>query len=264
VKQDLCERLAEPEAEKKAESPVLVAVMSTPRLGFLATMDCIYNGLQMLGAPLLRGEGAFWHQTLERGIEAALKLNPRYVLTFDYDVVFDAAYGRNEIAKLVCLLEDNPDVDIIVAAQMKREGGPLLAATDQVTRLIDELVPITQGHFGLTVFRAGVFEKLPKPWFRDFPNAENTWNENRVDADIHFWHQAMAAGLNVRMSLDVVVGHLEQVVTWPGMNLQPVYQPINDWRERGKPSLAFSRAAVEAAVRSNPALLYAPPMSMGG
>lgn len=268
VKQELCALLVREDAAAPLEAEpsrplALVAVMSTPRLGFLAAMDCIYNGLQSLGAPLLRGEGAFWHQTLERGIEAALRMNPRYILTFDYDVVFNATQGQNEIARLVCLLEDNPEADVVVAAQMKREGGPLLAATDRETRLLDPLVPITQGHFGLTVFRASVFERLPKPWFRDHPNKDNTWNEDRVDADIHFWRQAMSAGLNVQMSLDVIVGHLEQVVTWPGLNLQPVYQPVNDWRENGKPATAFNRAAVEAAVRANPALLYAPKFNMG-
>ena len=238
--------------------------MSTPRLGFLATMDCIFQGLAPFQVPLLRGEGAFWHHSLERAIERAIAANAELVLTFDYDVVFNATYGQNEIAKLVCLMEDHPDVDCIVAAQMKREGGPLLASTAQQVKLLDPLIPITQGHFGLTIFRASAFKKLPKPWFRDWPNEAGEWNENRVDADIHFWKQAVDAGLNVQMSLDVLIGHLELMVTWPGQNLQPVYQPLNHWREHGKPAEAFDRQRVIEAVQSNPALLYAPKLEMGG
>jgi hypothetical protein len=66
------------------------------------------------------------------------------------------------------------------------------------------------------------------------------------------------------MSLDVLIGHLELVVTWPGQDLKPVYQPINNWRDVGKPSEAFDRQRVLAAVRANPALLYSPKLEMGG
>lgn len=243
--------------------PMLAAVMSTPRLGFLATMDCIFQGLMPLGVPLLRGEGAFWHQTLERAIEKAVAGGVKYILTFDYDVVFDSTQGNNEIAKLLCLMEDNPEVDCIVAAQMKREGGPLLATSAGEIRLLDALVPITQGHFGLTIFKAEAFAKIPKPWFRDFPNDEGSWNENRVDADIHFWRQAVDAGLNIQMSLDVLVGHLELVVTWPGMQLGTVYQSLNDWRENGKSAQAFNRQVIVEAVKANPALMYSPKLEMG-
>lgn len=256
--------LAEKPVEPKTPQPLLAAVMSTPRFGPLATMDCIFGALMPLGVPLLRGEGAFWHQTLERAIERAVKGGVKYVVTFDYDSIFDGKQYSNDVAKLVCLMEDNPSVDCIVPAQMKREGGPLLATTDQEIRLLDPLVPITQGHFGLTIFKASAFTKIPKPWFRDFPNDAGEWNENRVDADIHFWRQAMDAGLNVQMSLDVMVGHIETVVTWPGQDLRPVYQPLNTWREQGRPAEAFNRQRVLDAVKANPALLYGPKLEMGG
>lgn len=245
-------------------SPKLAAVMSTPRLGFLATMDCIYKGLMPLNVPLLRGEGAFWHQTLERAIEKAIAEGAEYILTFDYDVVFASEHGNNDIAKLVCLMEDHPGVDIIISAQMKREKGALLASSDKEVALLEPLVPVTCGHFGLTIFRASAFARIPKPWLRDWPNEENNWNENRTDADIFFWQQAVAAGLDIRLSLDVLVGHLEQVVTWPGQNLQTVYQSISEWREHGRPAEAFNRQRVIAAVKANPALLYGPKLEMGG
>lgn len=247
-----------------APFPKVAAVMSTPRVGPLATMDSVYQACAPLGISMLRGEGAFWHHSLSRGIEKALEAGMDFILTVDYDTVFEFAPTDNAVAKLVCLLVDNPDVDVIVAAQMKREGGALLATTKKRVRLLDPLIPITQGHFGLTLFRRSVFERLPKPWLNDSPNEKGEWNENRVDADIYFWQQCEAHGINVQMSLDVLIGHMEWVVTWPGQHLQPHYQPLNDWRAKGKPLEAFDRRRVLAAVESNPALMYGAKLEMGG
>lgn len=266
VQQELCHLLAEdviaPEID--APFPKVAAVMSTPRVGPLATMDSVYQACAPLGISMLRGEGAFWHHSLTRGIEKALDAGMDFILTVDYDTVFEFAPTDNAVAKLVCLLVDNPEVDVIVAAQMKREGGPLLATTGKEVKLLDPLIPITQGHFGLTLFRRSVFERLPKPWLNDSPNEKGEWNENRIDADIAFWKQCEAHGINVQMSLDVLIGHMEWVVTWPGQHLQPHYQPLNDWRAKGKPLEAFDRRRVLAAVQSNPALLYGAKLEMGG
>lgn len=267
VRQELCHLLADPVLDAPVAEdapPKIAAVMSTPRVGPLATMDSVFCALAPLNVPLLRGEGAFWHHSLTRGIERALKQGADFILTVDYDTVFEAEPTNNAVAKLACLLFDNPDVDVVVAAQMKREGGELLATTAREVKLLDALVPITQGHFGLTLFRRRVFERLPKPWFNDVPNEDGEWNENRVDADIAFWKLCAAHDINVQMSLDVMIGHMEWVVTWPGQDLKAVYQPLNDWREKGKPSEAFDRQRLVAAVRSNPALLYGAKLEMGG
>ena len=248
-----------------AEKPPHVAlVMSTGRLGFLGTMDCVIQSVHSLPISWLRGEGVFWSQTLSRGISRAIKAGADYIITADHDTVFEHAHTDNAIAKLVCLMHDNPDVDVIIAAQMKREGGPLLATSDQEIRLLDPLVRVTRGHFGLTIFRPSVFERLPKPWFYEKPNEDGDWEENRIDADIGFWKNCEESGINVRMSLDVLIGHIELVVTWPGQNLETVYQSMQDWRDNGKPPEAFDRQRVIAAVKANPALLYGPKLEMGG
>ena len=245
-------------------TPRVAAVMSTPRIGFLSTMDCIGLAIHRLGMSWFRGEGAFWSHALTRGIESAIKSGHNLIVTIDYDSIFEHEPTNNAIAKLICLMMDNPDVDVIVAGQMKREGGPLLATTKQEVKLLEPLIPIQQGHFGLTIFRASVFDRLKKPWFYEQPNENGEWNENRIDADIGFWKNCEEANINVQMSLDVLIGHLELVVTWPGQDLKPVYQPINNWRDVGKPSEAFDRQRVLAAVRANPALLYSPKLEMGG
>lgn len=273
VQQELAHTLAEPVDEPDGDAaqpqaptfePRVAAVMSTPRIGFLSTMDCIGLAIHRLGMSWFRGEGAFWSHALTRGIESAIKSGHNLIVTIDYDSIFEHEPTNNAIAKLICLMMDNPDVDVIVAGQMKREGGPLLATTKQEVKLLEPLIPIQQGHFGLTIFRASVFDRLKKPWFYEQPNENGEWNENRIDADIGFWKNCEEANINVQMSLDVLIGHLELVVTWPGQDLKPVYQPINNWRDVGKPSEAFDRQRVLAAVRANPALLYSPKLEMGG
>lgn len=271
VQQELAHLLAEPVIEATTDTvpkdsdraPHVACVMSTPRLGFLSTMDCVMQAIMPLGLSWFRGEGAFWSHSLSRGISRAIKAGAELIVTVDYDTVFEHAPTNNAVAKLVCLMVDNPDVDVIVSAQMKREGGPLLASTGKEVRLLDPLIPITQGHFGLTIFRKSVFERIAKPWFYEKPNDAGDWEENRTDADIGFWKNCEEHGINVQMSLDVMIGHLEMLVTWPGQQLQPVYQPINDWREKGKPIAAFDRQRIVEAVKSNPALLYGAKLEMG-
>ena len=117
---------------------------------------------------------------------------------------------------------DNPQVDIIVPMQQKREGGELLATSNGAVTLTNPLVPITQGHFGLTLIRASVFTNLEKPWFWEKPSEAGDWGEGRIDADIGFWMNCSENGIKAYLSTDVVLGHLELVPTWPDMNLKPL------------------------------------------
>lgn len=227
------------------------AAMSTPRFGPLSTFDCILQALQPFGIPLFRGEGCFWSHSLSRSIQKVLDFGGEYVLTIDYDTIFNASPTNSDIAKLVVLMHDNPDVDVIVPFQMRREGGPLLANTGgEEVRISDRLIPISQGHFGLTLFRASVFERIAKPWFRESPGPDGHWNEGRIDSDIGFWINCKENGVRVALSTDVIIGHGEYVVTWPDEAIKPHYQPLNAWRNTGaKPPEAFDREKfVQAAI----------------
>lgn len=250
VRQDLV-RLLEGESES-APLIQVAACMSTPRFGPLSTFDCIVTGLQQFGMPFFRGEGAYWSQSLTRAIERALELaKPTYILTIDYDTLFCADPRNSDIAKLVCLLHDNPEVDIAVPMQMKREGGPLLISTDGEYNINQPLIPATLGHFGLTLFRSSVFSRLSKPWFKEEPGPDGSWNENHIDADIYFWRNCQENNIKFCLATDVVIGHGEYVVTWPGVTLKPYYQPLNEWRNSGqkRPDLAFNRSRyVQAAL----------------
>jgi len=242
VRADLLDLLVE---EPVVDSSLvrLCAVMSTPRLGFLTTSDCIYAAVAALGAAFLRGEGAYWSQSLTSCLEEALGKGANYILSIDYD----SAFSVDDIKRLVCHLHDNPEVDVVVPIQLKREGGEPLLTTKGAVDLRHRLIPIQQGHFGLTMFRSSVFERLSKPWFKAVQDPNGGWGEGRTDADIYFWKNCRKNKVKAAAATDVVIGHIEQVITWPGQDFKPVHQTLNDWRKIGKPVEAFHKPPAETA-----------------
>lgn len=226
------------------ERPIVVAgAMSLPRYGPIIAQYAVQQMSVALNIPVYHGYGVNWHHSLTRSIEQALSLNKPvkdewlpadFVLTIDYDTVFTP----HHVGHLAALLHDNPEIDVVVPMQMKREGGPLLAATDGGVDLTADLVPIVTGHFGLTMFRRRVFEWLPKPWFGEEPAPDGGWGEGRVDSDIGFWRNCQKTGLRVCLATQCRVGHLEDVITWPVLGPQgvvPIYQKSNEWLATRQP-----------------------------
>jgi len=231
----LRERYRKDEVPKK-QSVQIAAVMSVPRLGYLDTLNQIQGVLAQAKAPLGMCYGVFWHHALTRGIEKALDWRTSdgkaadYILTIDYD----SYVTLDNLGKLAVLLADNPEVDIVVPMQAKRAGGEILAGTDGPVDLTKPLVPIVTGHFGFTLFKREVFERLNKPWFWEKPAPDGGWGEGRVDADIGFWRNVIASGCKPFLATQVVVGHGEEVVSWPQLEdgvLTVGYQTVKDWQE---------------------------------
>jgi hypothetical protein len=252
VRNDLVPMLSDEQAEVKQEQELITIAVcaSTPRVGFFANTDCLYQTLASFNLPYFRGEGVYWAATLSRAIKRALESKPKYILTFDYDTVWCPNQGNSDLAKLVCLLEDYPELDVGVPLQQKREGGDLLASSNGEVNLNQRYIPITRAHFGLTLFRSTVFERLAKPWFWEKANENGEWEENRVDSDIGFWMNCEEKAIKIGLATDVVIGHLELMVTWPSATLKPIYQHLNAWGESGRvpPVEAFTRASAIAAV----------------
>src|SRR5262249_50347715 len=99
--------------------------------------------------------------------------------------------------------------------------------------------------------RSSVFSRIAKPWFKEEPNSAGEWGENRTDADMAFWKNCEESGINVQMAMDVVIGHMELVCTWPHVTAENLtfrshYQSMDAWRKAGqvKPPEAFDRAKV--------------------
>lgn len=219
----------------------VTAVLSMPRLGFTDTTTCLLETSLKLKIPTLVRQGVFWGQTLTAAIEQALAGGAKYVLTVDYDTIFNA----DDVRELYRLMERTPDAAAVCGMQIGRDRDAILmtmrgdsgANADRVERaaIEAELLPIATGHFGLTLIRAETFAALPKPWFWHKPDSDGGWGDGRVDEDIYFWRQLEAAGLTLYQANHVRIGHVQTVVSWPDRNLAPLHQLISDYRKQGKP-----------------------------
>ena len=197
------------------------AVMTLPRLGFTANMFAAAVIFPKLGIGIETEAGVFWGQRLTRLIDRHLNNGTEYIITMDYDTAF-----REEHVRRLCqLMAENPEVDCIVPVQTKRENEcPMFGIIDEegngrevpITEFEAELVPIVTGHFGLTIFRASVFDDLKKPWYLAVPNEDGDWGENRIDEDIYFWHNFRECGKKACLATKVILGHLELMCTFPG------------------------------------------------
>jgi tRNA (mo5U34)-methyltransferase len=232
------------EAGKKRRLSV-AAVMSVPRLGFQDNSFCVFEGIVPLKIPLLKVQGAFWGQCLERGIQQQIDQGADAILTIDYDTIF----MPEDVQNLVRLMIENPEADAIVPLQCGRSGMQTLMTmktrSGKVREIIDreeftpELTKIITGHFGLTLIRVSSLLKLPHPWFASEPAPDGQWGPGRIDDDIYFWKQMEKHRMNVFSANRIALGHLELVATWLDENLKPIYQPTSDFQNNGRPEKAW-------------------------
>lgn len=216
--------------------PNTISVISRPRLGFGDHADDALEALLPLGIGRFGRTGAYWGKALTSGIDDAVEAGAEYVLTMDYDTLFK----QEQVEDLLAFMANKPDADALIPVQMGRDMDKVLinpldaAAKKGIT--MDELeqtyYPARTGHFGLSLFRASAFAKMPKPWFRASHNEDGSW---KYDEDIEFWLAFEKAGLRAYMVPRVVIGHLEFVAMWPNRKMKTIYQKMNDYRKEGKP-----------------------------
>lgn len=227
--------------EKKVEG--IRACLSVPRFGPLMHPRCFQKAANALGINTNFGQSCFWHQMISVQMEEAIE-DPscQYVLTMDYDTIF----SPDDVLELYRLMKAVPEVDAVFPMQSKRgceqalfsihnAAGQMKGRISEV-ELNQNLLPAATGHFGLTMFRADSLRKFPRPWMVPEPNKEGKWNNGQTDADIVFWRNFRAAGFKCYLAPRVVVGHLEEVVKWPGKDLKPVYQTASEYEESGIPA----------------------------
>lgn len=221
----------------------LRACLSVPRFGPLMHPRCWDRAAYQLGIEGRSTSSCYWAQQISNLMEDAIA-DPecQVVLTMDFDTVFSAA----DILELYRLLMSCEDVDAVIPLQAKRGCEEVLFSIAgarpgtcrtavSVADLERNLLPANTGHFGLTLFRADSLRKFPRPWMVPQPNTQGLWRDGHVDADIDFWKRFKAAGLKPFLAPKVVVGHLEEVVKWPGKDLKPIYQQTAEYEEVGIP-----------------------------
>lgn len=232
-------------------------VMSTPRYGPLDAAECIFEIAAALNAPRFKTTGCWryqgrsrsvdiamdwrseakeeWEVGLTDALEQAVDAGMDVIFTIDYDT-----FATPDDAKaLIKLLYENPQYDCVVPVQIRRGTFEEIMATFAGPADISQaLVPILTGHFGLTVFRRHVFERLQRPWFLPKPDADGRWGDGRTDADIYFWNKFCDQGFKSALATQVVIGHGDEVVTWPRFEngkITKVYQPLYAWHANRKP-----------------------------
>lgn len=241
------------QSESETPKSKIVAVWSTPRLGFMETFDCIYQALPPLGIPVLRAMGAFWGQGIEKLIELAItKSQAEAVLCLDYDSVFTP----EDLVELIRIFNSHPEAAALAPMQEHRyldkclfngapgrEQGGLNPIAGHELLAAGDLYPVTAAHFGLTLLRSSAIADLPHPWFLGVPNDAGRWETGKVDDDTHFWNLLNAHGRQAYVAPRVVIGHIEAAVRWPAADLIGIWQHIWDWRERGRPPDSFAPPA---------------------
>jgi len=249
----------------------IVAVWTTPRYALSATFDSVYRALPPLGISLLRSAGVFWDQCIERILDQAIAAGATGILTLDYDSVFEPAdlhrmlelYHANPTAGAICPMQWARSVDKPLYQRLDESGKQSWPDVQEMASA--DLVAVSTAHFGLSMLRPAALAAIPRPWFHHVPGPAGSWVHGKRDADIAFWLAMGRAGWPVTIAPSVVIGHIEEVVTWPTHDLTASHQYMFDYADVGKPQTCFRQsqpgapapdiAAVQAAVnrlQSNP------------
>jgi len=218
-----------------------VAVLSAPRFGPLLHMRCAFSAFNKVKMPYQITQGAYWHQVISDCLEAQLDTSAEFLITCDFDTVFQGS----DVRDLFRLMKAFPEADAICAVQSKRGSeGPLFGMKDKdgnpITTIAAQefnrhITRITTGHFGLTIFRAESLRTFERPWMTPRPNDDGRWAEGKIDADIDFWQNWERQGKTLFLGNRVVVGHLQELIAWPSADFSPVYQGTSDYTHDGPP-----------------------------
>lgn len=246
----------EPEPDKEPEQvhrmekalPIkIMAALSMPRLCFTDAMMCSMI-LPTLGIEVQKASGAFWEQSMTNLMLTAIERNFDFVLTVDYDSVFKPM----DVYYLARLMYENPEVDAVFPLQYRRGVKQLLLAVEDgeaeqpVAHFVaNPLMPARVGHFGLTLIRCSTLKFLPQPWLWSQPNKDGLWGPGKKDADIYFWDKMRECKRKVCCATRCVIGHMEEMITWPGENLAPTHEYVSQYFADGDLPTVIQQAAMK-------------------
>ncbi len=218
------------------------AVLSMPRYCFTQNILCLLETQQKLKIKMRVRQGVYWEQTLTQAIELTLEQDRAdYILTIDFDTIFKPEHVR----ELYRLMMTHPEVDAVCGMQIGRDrDAPLITVKDgagqnrnrlERSEADQELLKVSTGHFGLTLIRVSSLAQLPRPWFKSIPDEHGSWGDGRLDADIYFWKKWDKQGLSLYQANQVRLGHYQDVVTIPDINMEPVHVYSVDFRDKKFP-----------------------------
>lgn len=225
----------------------IVAIQSLPRVTWTTPSAVLHEACMNLGIACTRSTGVFWGQCMENMIEGCVKDGVEYILTVDYDSIFD----HQDIIRLWQVMEANPDIAALCPMQIQRDkvntlcsildDDGNLAKGISLERLETDAVDIATGHFGLTLIRASALSGIRRPLFHSVPDKDGGWSDGKTDEDITFWLRLREAGRRVAICPRVRIGHLQLVVTWPDDQFSAAHQYHPDYIKAGRPAYSLPR-----------------------
>lgn len=207
--------------------PKVCALMSIPRLGYNDTWGCVLDALHPFGIPVRRFTGAFWGQCLQNALETCVAEGLDWVLTIDYDSLFT----YSDVDLLLKQFAAHPELDALAALQSRRGGlVPLMTIKGQTRASVQDILPVSTAHFGLTLIRLSALQDIPKPWFVGKPDKNGSWKgDDKLDDDIWFWHQWRLHNKQVAVSMRCNIGHVEMMYSQYDDTFTAKHCFITDW-----------------------------------
>lgn len=199
-------------------------IMTMPRVGWTDNAITMNQMIHATGIPVRTVTGAFWNQCMACGIEDTLAEGECDAIFFaDYDSVFTPG----TVMALAALMAHG-GWDAIAPLQVKRGDGTFMLSLPGATP--EERVavprdffskpaqPVETAHFGCTLVRTSIIEKMKKPWFAEQVDEDGGYRKSHVDADMCFWKSLKDAGGRLAVATGVSIGHLEVKVAWPSLS----------------------------------------------
>ena len=231
----------------RVENPNVVLVLSEPRLGFNGFNSRLRDLIRRMQLNEARMASAYWEQGIQGGIIEALALGADYILFADYDSIFMV----EDYLKLLETMQKDPTCAAVGCVQVSRHNDRPLVFEPH----LDYTTPTTRvrfSHFGLMLVRRHVFEELPKPWFLGVPDDDGNWGTpGASDPDITFWRLMQDNGFKVLQHNEVVIGHVQECVKYPGEH-GVIYQPAQAAFKQGHPAkVKFNPSAFMPKVKDS-------------
>jgi predicted SAM-dependent methyltransferase len=226
---------------EKVENTILC--LASARFGPIFHHRTIEECIHKLGLPSATEISCFWHSTQCKLLKRACDMGFKYAVTDDFDSIFSTA----DVLTLYQMMEAFPDVDAIAPLQQRRGkiDVPLCTIRDDNFTAIPHdnrryntsaLVPVDTAHFGLTIIRLDKLRAMPQPWMLHLPGDNGEYDaKNGIDADIYFWKKWKECGNNLFVAPRVTIGHVEEVVIWPGRDGTKKFQVFQDYIDNGIP-----------------------------
>jgi len=219
-------------------------IMSSPRLLMKHNILPILDVAVRRKIPLYDIGGAYWHHGIERMFRKYWD-EYEWIFTVDYDTLFNTCH----FDRLTSIFERTPQADALAGLQARREVKEMLAGIswcdDEKVFDGSDAMRSDHAHFGFTLFRSESLKKFAawckdrnEPMMQEIPGKNLDFGDDRVDADMNFWHRFKQADLNLYSTPNLSVGHIEEVGAWPTQNFSVMHQSVREFQERGTPKEA--------------------------